>query len=251
MSRLAGKVALVTGAAQGIGRVLARGLAREGAAVAIADVLDGTAAADEIAGAGGRAIALPCDVSDPEAVRGCVSGVVERLGRLDAVVNNAALFGKVQNVGLFDIRVEDWDRMMAVNVRGPWLVMREAARAMAANGGGSIVNIATNRIFQGSPMLLHYDASKGAVLAMTRSAARELGELNVRVNAIAPGLTMSENVRTRDGIADRAPQIAARRALKRDQQPEDLVGAAVFLASEDSAFMTGQCLVVDGGGVMN
>ncbi len=249
MTRLADRVALITGAAQGIGAALARGLAAEGAAVVVADVLDGTATVDSIARERGRAVAVRCDVSDPASVADAMAVIRNRYGRLDIVVNNAALFGTVQVVSLFDISVEDWDRMMAVNVRGPWLVIRAAAPLMADGGGGAIVNVASNRVWLGSPMLLHYDASKGALVAMTRSLARELGPMNIRVNCVAPGLTMSDNVRRKDGIEERLPEILARRCIRREQQPEDLVGAVAFLASQDSALITGQSLIVDGGSV--
>lgn len=245
---LTDKVAIVTGAAQGIGARLAAGLAKAGAAVVVADVLDGSAVAGAI---GERAITVRCDVTDPAAVQACIDAAGEAFGGVDILVNNAALFGTVQPLSLFDIAPADWDRMMAVNVKGVWLMAKAAAAAMRARGGGSMVNLATNRFWLGSPNLLHYDASKGAVIAMTRSMARELGDLGIRVNAVAPGLTMSENVLAKEGIADRAPLIAANRALKRNQLPEDLVGAVTFLASDAAAFMTGQTLVVDGGSAMH
>jgi NAD(P)-dependent dehydrogenase (short-subunit alcohol dehydrogenase family) len=251
MDRLKGKTVLVTGAAQGIGAALARGLAAKGAAVVIADILPGEAVAEEIRQQGGQALALNCDVTSAKIIQETIAETLAKFGRLDAVVNNAALFGKVQNISLFDIEVADWDRIMAVNARGPWLLARYAVPAMEQSGGGAIVNIASNRAFIGAPELLHYDASKGAVVAMTRSMARELGTKRIRVNCIAPGLTMSENVKLRAGIEERAPLIRGARPINRDQQPDDLVGAVVFLVSDESSFITGQTLVVDGGNVMH
>lgn len=252
MGRFNGKVVIVTGAAQGIGAVLARGFAREGACVAVLDVMDTQAIVSRIIEEGGRAMGARCDVSDAASVGAAVDEVVAALGTIDVLVNNAALFGTVKNVSMFDIEVSVWDHIMAVNARGCWLMMRAVALKMSEGGsGGAIVNVASNRVFQGAPELLHYDASKGAVVAMSRSAARELGSKRIRVNCIAPGLTMSENVLRREGISERAPRIAAKRALARDQQPEDLLGAVLFLASPDAGFITGQCLVVDGGGVMH
>ncbi|RMF07643.1 MAG: glucose 1-dehydrogenase [Alphaproteobacteria bacterium] len=250
MGTLDGKVAVVTGAAQGIGAELARGLAAMGAMVVVSDVLDGAAVADEIKGAGGSAISLVTDVTSADSLTKMVEATIGAFGGIDILVNNAALFGKLPLAPMQEIQVEVWDRVMEVNVRGVWQASCAVLDSMKARGGGSIVNIATNRVFKGFPMMLHYDASKGAVVAMTKSMAVELGDLNIRVNAIAPGLTMSENVLAKDGIEDRKGAIAGARALKRDQQPEDLVGAVAFLASDQSSFMTGQTLVVDGGGIM-
>ncbi len=247
---LNGRVAIVTGAAQGIGARLAAGLAREGAAVVVADLLPGDATVAAIADAGGRAIAIRCDVADPASAEAAVAAAGEAFDGLDILVNNAALFGTVQPIGMMDIAPEDWDRMMAVNTKGVWLMTRAAAPAMRARGGGAIVNFASNRVWLGLSNMLHYDASKGAVVAMTRGMARELGDWNIRVNCVAPGLTMTENVLAKTGIAKRAPAIAAQRALKRDQQPDDVVGAVVFLASDAAGFVTGQSLAVDGGAVM-
>ncbi|MYA89933.1 MAG: SDR family oxidoreductase, partial [Boseongicola sp. SB0662_bin_57] len=150
-----------------------------------------------------------------------------------------------------EIEPDLWDQVMAVNVKGPWLCTRAAAPAMERSGGGSIVMIATNRVFHGFPGLLHYDASKGGVLAMTRSLIRELGSRNIRVNTIAPGLTMTEGVLAREGIEDRKAAIVAGRSIARDMRPDDLIGPAAFFLSDHAAFVSGQSLGVDGGGVIH
>ena len=180
-----------------------------------------------------------------------VAATETAFGGVDGLVNNAALFAVLPIAMQDEIDPALWNKVMAVNVKGPWLCTRAAVPAMVRAGGGSVVMIATNRIFHGFPGMLHYDASKGAVLAMTRSLIRELGPKNIRVNTIAPGLTMSEGVLAREGIADRAPAIAAGRSLARDQQPEDLVGPCAFFLSDQSGFVTGQSLGVDGGGVIH
>jgi NAD(P)-dependent dehydrogenase (short-subunit alcohol dehydrogenase family) len=247
---LAGKVALVTGGAQGIGARLAAGLAAEGAAVAILDVLDGGVAALAVTDQGGRAISGRVDICEDAALARFVARIESELGGLDILVNNAALFGTLPPTPMMEISTEEWDRVMRVNVRGVWQCVKAVVPAMERRGGGAIVNIVTNRVFKGFPNLLHYDASKGAVLAMTKAMAAELGLRNIRVNAVAPGLTLSENVLSKQGIAEREKAIVAGRALQRSQQPEDLIGAVCFFASLSSGFVTGQSLIVDGGGVM-
>ena len=247
---LGDKRIIVTGAAQGIGAALASGFAGMGARVVLADVRDPAEAADRICGQGGKAISVIADVTLAADCERMVSAADHEFGGLDGLVCNAALFADL-TLESFD-RIDEvlWDRVMAVNAKGPWLGAKAAAPAMARSGGGSIVMIGTNRVLAGYPGLLHYDASKGAVLAMTRSLIRELGPMNIRVNTILPGLTFSEGVRTRDGIAERAERIAEGRSLGRNQHPEDLVGPAAFFLSDHSGFVTGQSLVVDGGGIV-
>ena len=251
------RVAVVTGGAQGIGRALAAGLAEAGAAVGLVDVLDAGPAAEEIVRSGGRAKAFSTDVSDEAAVNEMMKGVETEFGRLDVLVNNAALFANLKRDQRFeDIPVDEWDRVMAVNVRGVFLCMKAAAPFMRKSGGGSIINFASDTVHKGVPGFLHYVSSKGAVIGMTRAAARELGESGIRVNAIGPGFTMSDaNVRLMED-PDKAEwwkgmetRIIGTRSLQRHQQPEDLVGAVVFLGSDASAFMTGQTLLVNGGDV--
>jgi NAD(P)-dependent dehydrogenase (short-subunit alcohol dehydrogenase family) len=251
MGQLEGRVAIVTGAAQGIGAAFARGLAREGAKIAIADLDSGKSVVAEIERAGGKAIDVPTDVSKEDACNAMVRHAVEAFGRLDILVNNAAIFTSVERKPFDQIPVAEWDAVMGVNVRGVWLGCKAAVPAMRKNKYGKIVSICTGRIFKGTPFFLHYDASKAAVLGITRSLAREVGADNICVNAIAPGSTMSENVRKRTNwMGGGQDATLASRAIKREETPEDLVGACLYLAGPDSDFVTGQTLVVDGGSAM-
>ena len=251
MGRLEGRVAVVTGAAQGIGAAFARALAEDGARIAVADLDSGATVVDEIKAVGGEAIDLPTDVSTEDGCEAMVTHTVETFGRLDILVNNAAIFTAVERKPFDEIPVAEWDAVMGVNVRGVWLGCKAAVKPMRAQNYGKIISICSGRIFKGSPFFLHYDASKAAVLGITRSLAREVGDHNICVNAIAPGSTMSENVLKRTNWSGGGPEVTrATRALKRDETPEDLVGACVFLASSDSDFITGQTLVVDGGSAM-
>lgn len=248
---LNGKRIIVTGAAQGIGETLAAGFCRLGARVALADRDNPEPAAERIRAGGGEAIAVTADITDLSACEQMVATAERAFGGVDGLVNNAALFSVLPMAMHDEIDPQLWDDVMSVNVKGSWLCTRAAVPAMERAGGGTVVMISTNRIFHGYPGMLHYDASKGAVLAMTRSLIRELGPKNIRVNTIAPGLTMTEGVLARDGIQDRAPAIAQARSLSRDQQPEDLVGPCAFFLSDISGFVTGQSLAVDGGGVIH
>ena len=247
---LKGKRIIVTGAAQGIGAALASGFADMGAQVALADIEDPAEAAAAINGRSGVAVPVTGDVSTLSGCEDIAAAAAETFGGIDGLVCNAALFAALPLQRFDDIDERLWDRVMAVNVKGPWLCVRAAAPHMEKAGGGSVVMISSNRIFGGFPDLLHYDASKGAVWSMTRSLIRELGPKNIRVNTIAPGLTMSEGVLAREGINERKPAIAAARSLARDQHPADLVGPAAFFLSDHSGFVSGQTLVVDGGGIL-
>lgn len=251
MGKLDGKVAIVTGAAQGLGATYAKAYAQEGARVAIADKDSGAKVVAEIKAAGGEAIDVPTDVADEAACNAMVADTVRAFGRLDILVTNAAISGDLMRLPIDELTVEEWDRVAAVNVRGTWLSCKAAAPQMARNKYGKIITVASARIFVGATHMLQYDASKGAILAITRSLAREVGNDGIRVNCIAPGLTMSESIKANLPTWPVPPaSFSASRVFKRDELPEDLVGAAVFLASPASDFMTGQTIVIDGGRMM-
>jgi NAD(P)-dependent dehydrogenase (short-subunit alcohol dehydrogenase family) len=252
MARLSGVSAIVTGAAPGgIGAVYAKALAAEGAKLSLCDVepVDATVAA--IKETGGTAIGRLCDVTDPRSVAALVRATDEAFGGVQVLVNNAALFGKISQKPLMEIPSEEWDRVMAVNTRGPFECVKAVVPVMRRQNYGKIINIASGTVFKGTPNMLHYVSSKGAVVAMTRAMARELGELGIRVNAIAPGLTLSEVVKGRNDYGAMRSVNVQSRCLKREEEPDDLVGTVVFLASHDSDFMTGQTMLVDGGSAMH
>lgn len=250
MPKLDGKVAIVTGAAQGIGAHYAKALAMEGAKVALVDILDSTAAAENIATEipGAEIAAFETDISNEAACLKLVDEVVAKFGGLHILINNAAMFGTLKPQPFDEIDIDLWDRVQAVNVRGMLLMCRAAVKVFRPQKYGKIVNVGSDTILKGVPFMLHYVTSKGSVFAFTRSLANEVGEHNICVNTLAPGLTMSEAVESwgPEGDHDKGLVIAAR-ALKREQVPEDLTGACVFLSSPDSDFMTGQYVAVNGG----
>lgn len=252
--RLEHMVAIVTGGGKGIGRHYASGFLAEGASVVLAEI-DGEAArvtAAELAGESGRALAVQTDVSDEASVKAMVEQTIKSFGRVDVLVNNAAIFASVGFThGPHDkIGVAEWDRMFAVNVRGAWLCCREVIPHMRAQGYGKIINISSGTASKGTANMLHYIASKAAVEGMTRSLAREVGGTSgICVNAIAPGNTESEP--RLPGLTPQMREAPLReRIIQRAEVPDDLVGAAIFLASHDSDFITGQTLHVDGGSVL-
>ncbi len=242
-----GTVVVVTGGARGIGAALSRSLARQGAAVVVADVVDAAPLVEELTAEGRAASAVPTDVSDEAAWARLVAAVLEEHGRVDALVNNAAVYqGLGAKVPFTEISVAEWDRVMAVNARGVWLGMRAVHPAMTARGHGRIVNIASATVHMGVPWFAHYTASKGAVIALTRSVAREVGRDGITVNAIAPGLVETEATFTLNDPSYVATA-AHGRAVPRGMVPDDLCPAVSFLCSRDSGFITGQTVVVDGG----
>jgi NAD(P)-dependent dehydrogenase (short-subunit alcohol dehydrogenase family) len=243
-SSLDGRVAIVTGAAQGIGNAIAKGLAAQGARIVVADVARADEAAAELDGSMG----LTVDVADDAQVDRMVRDVVDRCGRLDILVNNAGLYASLPMRPFTDIPVDEWRQVMDVNVLSMFLTCRAVVPHMREQGGGRIVNISSGTPFRGVPFLLHYVTSKGAIVALTRALAKELGGDDVLVNCVAPGFTMSDGVREHPEVIDALREVSiAARTLKRDQEPDDIVGAVVFLCGPGAAFVTGQTIVIDGG----
>jgi NAD(P)-dependent dehydrogenase (short-subunit alcohol dehydrogenase family) len=253
MARLLGRTAIVTGGAKGIGRHYSQALVAEGAEVMIADIVDGAALAEEISGKHRRnaTSSLVCDVSNEDSVKALVAHTIERFGKIDVLVNNAALFAPLQESKCTEIDVALWDQVMAVNLRGPFLMVKHVAPHMIERRYGKIINIGSGTAFRGIPWMLHYVTSKGGIMAFTRALSRELGEHGIRVNTLAPGFTLSDSVIAENPghVATARDRAVKSRAIKRDEQPEDLLGALVFLASAESDFVTGQTLSVDGGNV--
>ena len=249
--RLKDKVAIITGAAQGIGAAFATGYAKEGAKLVIADILDGNNTVDDVVKAGSEAIFVKTDVTKQDQCDAMVKAAVDRFGTVDILVNNAAMYANIIKKSFEDISTEEWNRVMEVNATGPFHCTKAIFPYMREKGG-KIINVASSVVFEGAAGMPHYVASKGAVMAFTRCMARELGAYDINVNSLAPGYTQSEaSKKIQKSRQDEGPDpeqiMLQKRCLKRSEEPTDLVGTAIFLASDMSDFITGQLILCDGG----
>ncbi len=245
---LSGRVAIVTGGGQGLGRAFAKAFALCGATAVIAELnaQRGTAVAEEIKGAGGKALALPVDVGSIDSVSQMAADVQRRFNRIDILVNNAAIFSTLEKRPFDEIPIEEWTKVIHVNVNGPDYCARAVIPAMKAGGWGRIINVSSSTVLTGRPNYLHYTTSKSAIVGFSRSLAREVGKFGITVNTLMPGSTSTEVERKTVTPAQRQA-IVASQSIPRDEVPQDLVGVVLFLSSESSRFMTGQTLLCDGG----
>ena len=246
--RLSGKVAIVTGAARGLGRAFCLGLAREGARIMAVDIDNLDQTVEMIRSLGGEAEMIQADVVVEGDTKAMAQETLKKFGRLDILLNNAAIYAGLKRKPFFEIDLKEWDLVMNVNVKGAFLATRAVFPFMKEQGSGKIVNLASEVFFTGSTGFAHYVASKGGIIGLTRALAVELGPYNICINCIAPGFTDTEASR---GIADVSKYDVSKTPLKRLGKPEDLVGAALFLASPESDFITGQTLLIDGGRAMH
>ena len=250
MAMLEGKVALVTGSSQGIGAALALALAEAGAKIVVSDIQDSSDTARQINDHGGEAVAIAADVTNNRSLIELVAVAETAFGPINVLINNAGIFGTLELKPFAQITEDEWDLVFRVNARGVFQATKAVLSSMKRAGGGSIINISSGTILRGAPMLLHYVSSKGAVFAMTRSMATELAADNIRVNSIIAGFTASKSVLNHPTMMEKIrPHTLNARMIKRDMMPDDLCGTAVFLASDASAFITGQAINVDGGAV--
>ena len=250
--KLKGKVGIVTGGAQGLGKAFALRLAEEGAKVVIADILDGKAVQQAIEDKGGEALSLIVDVSDESATKEMASRTVERFGRIDILINNAAMFSWITRKPFYEVPIQEWDDVMRVNLKGPFLCCRAVYPYMKGNGKGKIVNISSGTFFEVLPNRVHYITSKAGIIGFTRAIARDTGDDGICVNAVAPGYTLTEIQEQRLAQSqDLAREALSGRCFKRHERPEDLLGAITFLCSDDSDFITGQTFLVDGGALFH
>jgi NAD(P)-dependent dehydrogenase (short-subunit alcohol dehydrogenase family) len=243
-----GRVVMITGGGQGIGRAYALKFAEAGAIPVIVEIdgAKGDAVAAEIEAAGGEALSIQADVTDPAAVKAAVAATLDRFGRIDVLINNAAIFVTLGRRPFWEIDLEEWRAVMDVNITGCFICAVAVAGPMRAAGGGRIINISSSTVPQGIPGFTHYVTSKSALIGMTRCMARELGDANITVNAVLPGMIETEIENAGRNDAGRAT-IISHQSIKRQQEPMDMVGTLLFLSSPASGFMTGQSLCVDGG----
>ncbi|MEQ9642095.1 MAG: 3-oxoacyl-ACP reductase family protein [Alphaproteobacteria bacterium] len=242
------KVVIITGAAMGIGRAIAQGFHDAGAFVVVADRAGAEDAASALSSTNRKALAVACDVSKQADTEALAQAVLEAFGRIDVLVNNAGIYSSLEPKPFEDLDVEEWRSLLDVNVIGQFLACKAVVPAMKSQGGGRIINISSGTPFKGVPFMLHYVASKGAINAMTKALAKELGGSGILVNGVAPGFTLSDGVRGNPMQLEKLQEISLQaRVLARDQHPQDIVGAVTFLASDAAAFITGQTIVVDGG----
>ena len=246
--RCCGKVVIVTVGAMGIGRAIAEGFLAEGAKVVIDDRDGAEKAAGQLDGDRGRVVGVACDVASRDDTEAMARAAVDAFGQIDVLVNNAGIYSALKPMPFEDLDIDEWKRVLDVNVMGLALATRAVAPAMRAQGAGRISNISSGTPLKGVPFMLHNVASKGAVNAMTKALAKELGGVGILVNGVAPGFTMSDGVRANPDQLEKLQDISLKaRVIQRDQHPADIVGAAIYFASQDAAFVTGQTLVVDGG----
>ena len=250
--RLNGKVVIVTGGARGLGKSYAMRIAAEGARVVIADVLEGRSVKSGIEKAGAQALALHVDVTNEQDVENMINQTVREFGRIDVLINNAAIFADVIKNRFYDMPLQEWEKMIRINLTGTFLCCKAVYPQMKKQKKGKIINVSSATVYMGNPNLSHYVTSKAAIIGLTRSMAREAGDDGISVNAIAPGFTLSEAVDGNPTFPEPVRKMVVEsRCFKRDEVPGDLLGAIVFLASDDSDFITGQTLVIDGGAVMH
>jgi len=245
---LAGKVAIVTGGAMGIGYAICEALAAQGASIVIADLKGGAAAADKLRAKGHKVAHVDADVSSEDDTQRMAIAALDAFGGIDVLVNNAAIYSSLSLKPFEQLTVADWRKMLDVNVIGQFMCCKAVLPTFKKQSSGRIISISSGVAFKGNPGMLHYVASKGAIVSMTRTLATELGEHGIQVNSVAPGFTLSDGVHNNPELASTVSGFSVRgRALKRDMLPADVVGAVTFFAGPHSAFITGQTLVVDGG----
>ena len=243
-----GKVVVVTGGAIGIGRAISEKFCDLGARLVIADRNGAQDAADELSRRNNTALGVTCDVSSPSETEAMAKATLGEFGRIDVLVNNAGIYSSLEPKPFEELEAEEWRTLLDVNVIGPFLACKAVVPVMKSQGEGRIINISSGTPFKGVPFMLHYVASKGAVNAMTKALAKELGGFGVNVNGVAPGFTLSDGVRANPVQLEKLKEISLQaRVIARDQHPSDIVGAVAFLASSEASFITGQTLVVDGG----